>query len=167
MKKISEQELKDILDKHRKWVKNEEGGVRADLSSADLSSANLSYANLSYANLSSANLSSANLSGANLSGANLSDANLCGADLSDANLSDTIYKDNTIVSFQYQRNTASYLGTDEIRIGCHVHDIKYWLDNFEQIGKNNGYSEEQIRRYGKFIKSCANDFANSKREAKK
>ena len=39
--------LKEILDKHLKWLRNEEGGSRADLSGANLSGANLSGANLS------------------------------------------------------------------------------------------------------------------------
>ena len=79
--------LKDILDKHLKWLRGEDGGERADLSWANLSRADLSRANLSRANLSWANLSWANLSGANLSRANLSRANLSRADLSWANLS--------------------------------------------------------------------------------
>ena len=79
--------LKEILDKHLKWLRNEEGGSRADLSGANLSGANLSGANLSVADLSWANISGANLSGADLSRANLSRANLSGADLSGANLS--------------------------------------------------------------------------------
>ncbi|HEY8272131.1 MAG TPA: pentapeptide repeat-containing protein [Pseudobdellovibrionaceae bacterium] len=91
MRIISEQELKDILDKHGKWLRNEEGGERANLSSANLSSANLSSADLSSANLrfvdlSFANLSSANLRFVDLSSANLSSANLRSADLSSANL---------------------------------------------------------------------------------
>ncbi len=49
MRRISEEDLKTILDKHGKWLRNKEGGERADLSYADLSYANLSYANLSYA----------------------------------------------------------------------------------------------------------------------
>jgi uncharacterized protein YjbI with pentapeptide repeats len=67
--------LSEILDKHRKWQNDEEGGkrwscaFREDLRSANLMSADLSGANLSGANLSGANLSGANLSGANLSGA--------------------------------------------------------------------------------------------------
>ena len=61
MRIISKQELKDILDKHGKWLRKENGGERVDLS----------YANLRYANLSSANLSSANLSYADLSYADL------------------------------------------------------------------------------------------------
>jgi hypothetical protein len=63
---ISEQELKDILDKHGKWLRNEEGGERANLSSANLSSANLSSADLSSANLRFADLSSADLRSADL-----------------------------------------------------------------------------------------------------
>lgn len=71
MRTISEQELKDILNKHGKWLRNEDNGERANLSSADLSYANLRSANLSYANLSSANLSSAGLSSADLRSADL------------------------------------------------------------------------------------------------
>ena len=47
-------EIKEILDKHLKWLKDEEGGERADLSRADLSGANLSRANLYGASLSRA-----------------------------------------------------------------------------------------------------------------
>ena len=86
------EEIKEVLEKHRKWLTDEEGGEcadlsRANLSRADLSEANLSGANLSWANLSRANLSGADLSGANLSWANLSEADLSRADLSGANLS--------------------------------------------------------------------------------
>ena len=89
---MDKQELKNILDKHLKWLRGENGGKRADLFEADLSGANLfgadlSGANLFEANLSRANLFEANLSGANLSGANLSRANLSGANLFEANLS--------------------------------------------------------------------------------
>ena len=95
------EELKKVIELHKKWLKGEENGVRANLSGADLRDANLSGAYLSGANLSGADLSGANLrgadlrgadlrcaylSGANLSGANLRDANLSGADLSGANL---------------------------------------------------------------------------------
>ena len=86
---MDKQELKNILDKHLKWLRGEYGGKRADLFRADLSGANLSGANLFRAdlfraNLSGADLSRANLSGADLSGADLSRANLSGADLSRA-----------------------------------------------------------------------------------
>ena len=89
MKTFTEQELKEILRKHKLWLEDsdQQGAERADLSCANLSYANLSRANLSYANLSYANLSYANLSGADLSGADLSGADLSCANLSCANLS--------------------------------------------------------------------------------
>ena len=73
---MSELELKEILEKHNKWLNNGEGGERANLSGANLSGADLSGANLSEANLRWANLSGANLRWANLSGANLSEADI-------------------------------------------------------------------------------------------
>ena len=80
-------DLKEILEKHKKWLRGDDGGERANLSGANLYGANLSWADLSGANLSGANLSWANLYGANLSGANLYGANLSWADLYGANLS--------------------------------------------------------------------------------
>ena len=81
-------DLNEILDKHSKWLRNEEGGERWSCAiGADLSGANLRLANLRRANLRRAALSGANLSGANLSGANLSDADLRRADLRRADLS--------------------------------------------------------------------------------
>jgi len=85
--KISAKKLQEIIKSHGRWLRNEEGGERANLRGADLSSADLSGADLSGADLSSANLRSANLRGANLRGADLSSANLRGADLSSADLS--------------------------------------------------------------------------------
>ena len=74
LKTFTDAEFKELLEKHWKWLRGEDGGSRADLSGADLSGANLSRADLSDANLSRANLSGAYLSRANLSGANLSGA---------------------------------------------------------------------------------------------
>ena len=93
--------LQEVLEKHKKWLNNEEGGERAYLNGTVLSGANLSGtdlryavlryavlynadlngANLRYVDLSNADLRNANLSGANLSGAVLHNANLNGADL--------------------------------------------------------------------------------------
>ena len=81
-------EIKIVLELHGKWLRCEEGGARADLSSADLSSADLRDADLSSANLRGADLRDADLSSANLRGADLRGANLSSADLSSANLRD-------------------------------------------------------------------------------
>ena len=74
MKTFTKLELAVVLEKHAKWLRNEDGGERADLSRAYLSGADLSGADLSRAYLSGAYLSRAYLSGADLSRADLSGA---------------------------------------------------------------------------------------------
>ena len=86
MKNISQKELKEILNKHKMWLRDEEGGERADLSNADLRGFDLSNINLSGADLRNIDLSYTNLRGANLSYTNLSYTDLRGADLRYANL---------------------------------------------------------------------------------
>ena len=101
MRNITEEELKEILEKHKLWLNsNGKEGKYADLYGANLYGANLSGANLSGANLYGADLTCVELIGADLSGAiltcadltraNLSGANLSGANLRCANLTDTI-----------------------------------------------------------------------------
>jgi hypothetical protein len=68
---MNEIELKDILEKHRKWIRAENGGQRADLRDADLRDADLRDANLQGADLRDADLRDANLQGANLWGVDL------------------------------------------------------------------------------------------------
>ena len=79
-------DLKLILKRHKKWLKNEVGGERANLRGADLSGADLSWTDLSGANLSWTDLRGANLRGTDLSGANLSGADLSWTDLSGTDL---------------------------------------------------------------------------------
>lgn len=61
MRDISKEELKDILEQHRKWRFGEDGGECASLRGADLSYADLRYADLRYADLSDADLRYADL----------------------------------------------------------------------------------------------------------
>ncbi len=92
LRKVPEDELKQILEAHETWVQSEgREGKQADLQGADLREANLQGADLSSANLQGADLSSANLQKAdlrraNLQGADLHKADLQGASLIDANL---------------------------------------------------------------------------------
>ena len=79
--------IKEILKNHEKWLKNQEGGKRANLNCADLSGADLSGADLRGAYLIGACLIGADLSKANLCEANLCEADLSGADLRGAELS--------------------------------------------------------------------------------
>lgn len=84
---MQQEQLQEILDKHRKWLNDEEGGERANLSDVKLTGADLRFADLSSADLQLADLSDADLSFANLSDADLSGADLSGVDLSKTDLS--------------------------------------------------------------------------------
>ena len=87
MRELTKKEI-EILQRHAKWLQNEEGGEKANLRGANLRGANLWGADLRGANLWGANLRGADLWGANLRGANLWDADLRVANLRGANLRD-------------------------------------------------------------------------------
>ena len=86
MKKYTELELKNILEKHSLWLREDPNGERANLCRADLYGADLRRANLCRADLSGANLYGADLRWATLIGADLTRADLSKADLSGTNL---------------------------------------------------------------------------------
>ena len=87
MKKISQEELKQILEKHKIYIATlGQEGERADLREADLKEAYLSGVDLSGADLRGAYLEGADLRGTNLKGTNLRGADLRGADLEEAYL---------------------------------------------------------------------------------
>jgi len=163
----SERQLKVILDKHGMWLRNEENGERADLRSADLSSADLSSANLRYADLSSANLRYADLSSADLRYADLSSADLRYADLSYANLrsADLSYADlryADLMMFQFQQHQAFFTLDGTLRIGCHAMPITEWKLGYNEIGKKEGYTKQQIAAYSHFIDMCLQVFKEQK-----
>ena len=80
MRTVSQEELREILDKHLQWLLHRDG-ERANLSAANLSGLDLVGVNLQHANL-----QDTYLQGADLRGANLSSSDLRGAHLEDANL---------------------------------------------------------------------------------
>ena len=83
---MDNEKLKEILERHRKWLNDEDGGERANLRGANLRGVNLRGADLREANLRGADLRGADLREANLRGADLRGVNLRGADLRGANL---------------------------------------------------------------------------------
>ena len=144
-------ELNEIIRLHGLWLAGNDGGVRANLSSANLSGANLRYADLSSAILSSAdlryadlryadlcradlrnaNLRDADLSGADLSSAilrnaNLRDADLSGADLSSAILRGAIGNGSIIRTIQTGVYVVVICG-QSVSIGCQSHDWSDWM----------------------------------------
>ena len=83
---MTREELQEILDKHKKWLENEDGGEKANLRKADLRNADLSDADLSDADLRGADLRGADLRNADLGCADLRYADLRNADLGCADL---------------------------------------------------------------------------------
>ena len=88
---ITQEKLKEIIVSHGKWLRDEEGGERADLKGAYLEGTDLRGAYFRGANLRGANLKGADLRGtdlrrADLRGTDLEGANLESADLRYANL---------------------------------------------------------------------------------
>ena len=97
MKKITEEELKEILEQHKLWLdSNEKEGKCADLTDADLTWADLTGANLTSADLRGSNLNFANLRRADLTSADLSHTNLTSVDLSGAVLTDADLTDTDL-----------------------------------------------------------------------
>jgi hypothetical protein len=156
MKTYKPEQLKEIFELHQKWLNDEAGGIRANLTDANLTGANLTRANLIDANLTGANLTGANLTGANLTGANLTganltdayltyanltDTNLTGANLTganltranlidanliDANLMDTIGNNKEIKSLQLFDEYGIAYTKDRLQIGCKNHSFQEW-----------------------------------------
>ena len=138
MKNISLEELKEILDKHKMWLKGKEGGecaslrgvnlkganligvnlrganlIDSDLRYADLEDANLEFANLYNANLEcailcNANLECADLNKVNLIDADLSNVNLRGADLNNTNLWNADLNDANLEDVKTNIHTIGY-----------------------------------------------------------
>lgn len=123
--KYTQEQLNEILNKHKEWLYGN-GGNWADLSGANLRDADLSGANLRRANLSWANLRGANLRRADLSGADLSGADLRDANLSVANLWGTVGNREQIRSISVSEKYAITYTQDVLQIGCERHLISEW-----------------------------------------
>ena len=120
---MTKEQIKETLELHLKWLRNEEGGKRADLSGADLIGAYLNGAYLRGADLNGADLNGADLSGADLNGAELRGADLRGADLRGADL-----RGATKVPM-YCKWTHGI--TDSmVHIGCEKRTIEEWDEFF-------------------------------------
>ncbi len=86
LREVSSEELKEILEAHRKWVEGKEGGKQADLSYCDLQGQNLREVNLQRAELPHANLHGVDLYKTDLSETNLEEAILREAKLHETKL---------------------------------------------------------------------------------
>ena len=83
---MTQNDINKILVAHKKWMKNEKGGRRANFRGAGLRHANFRGAGLRGAGLRGADFRGAGLRGADFRGANLLAANFMAANLLAANL---------------------------------------------------------------------------------
>ena len=119
MRELTKEEI-EVLQRHAKWLKDEEGGEKADLRDADLRGADLR---------------DADLRDADLRGADLRDADLRGADLRDANLRGA---DGKVLSFGPigSRQGITYVTkTDQIihiRCGCFYGTLEEFTAKVEE-----------------------------------
>ena len=87
---MKQEELNKIIKLHKKWLNNEPGGIRANLSNQDLSGLDMYCAIMIYADMRCADMTGANMISAIMTGANISGANMSGADMSGANMTGAI-----------------------------------------------------------------------------
>ena len=170
LKEISKEELKEKLELHRKWLNDEEGGVKLDLRNTNLTNIDLRCTDLRYANLSYADLSCANLKYVNLIHADLKGVDLEGTDLSYADLrysylgyADLSYADLRCADLRYADLNNSDLTNSDLRyanlINANLSKTKFYLTNLykakgnfvgvENIGSRNDtthyfYNEDRI-----------------------
>ena len=155
---MKREDIVEILRLHGMYLRNESGGVRANISRADLRWANLSGANLSWANLSGADLSEADLSWADLSEAdlswaNLSEANLREANLREANLSGAI--DGRVARLDFG-GWSICVRSSTTSIGCKSHANESWLawsPDSPEIAAMHGDASEWWRVHGDAVKA--------------
>jgi hypothetical protein len=66
--------------------------------------------------------------------------------------------DNWETSPLYIKGSAhvvAVVSSTQIAVGCHRHDTAWWLDNYESVGRREGYTEGQIEEYGMLLSVAA------------
>ena len=120
-------------------IKRKDGSVIRTIDADSLRGADLRYADLQ-----GADLRDAYLRGADLQGAYLQDADLQGADLHQCK--------QYVAVIPGSRHSIVVID-DDIRIGCQRMTLAEWLERFEAVGREAGYTEPQIAEYGIYLKA--------------
>ena len=76
MKKLTQSEIREKLQKHNRWLNGEDGGEKADLRDSNLRGSDLRGSDLSDSDLSGSDLRGSDLSGSDLRGSDLSGSDL-------------------------------------------------------------------------------------------
>ena len=140
MKKITEEELKTILEQHNLWLDSDgEKGKRANLTDMDLSYMDLSIMNLTRVDFTNANLSHANLRCANLYRAILRRADLTRADLTNVNL----YHANLTEADLYRANLSRADLTDANLSGANLTNVNLYHANLTEANLTDTILDEK------------------------
>jgi len=138
--------MRELCEKHKHDLRSADirsADLRnADLRCADLYCADLRCADLSRANLYCADLSNADLRNADLRCADLGGVNLIGADLTGANLKHLIKRGSCHCLIATE---------NQIQIGCQISSFDWWLENYAECGRYNGYTKKEIIEYKNYI----------------
>ena len=100
-------------------------------------------------------LRGADLRGADLRGADLRGADLRGADLSGAGLRGADLRCKQYICQIHASRHAIVAIDDDVRIGCYRKPMAEWLETFEAVGRENGYTEAEIAEYGGWLRQIA------------
>lgn len=151
MRKISDEELREVLSLHTKWLRGEENGVRADLSWTDLNNRDLTYVNLSYASLDYAILENSDLSGSKLIHTSFYHANLKNANLSYAILNRTNFLDACLACANLEGAYVFYavFANADINYVKHEEKEKFFPLQCPEKGSFIGYKSAMTER-GRF-----------------
>ncbi len=95
-KKISEEELKEVISKHALWLKDHNTGKRAELNGYHIENVDISGVDLSQADLSGSSFTKSKLIGTNLSEARLIGTVFMNVDMTDAVLDDVDLRNGDI-----------------------------------------------------------------------
>lgn len=161
MKTITQEELNNKIQLHKKWLEGNPEGKKMklnyyDLRCLDLSNSSLIDADLSVSNLSKCNLSNCNLRYVNLSNANLGNVDLSNSILNNCNLSDaylyqantqnvsgkTIYSIDNIGTF---KGKVTYLPEyDRVFAGCWGGSLEEFLEKGLEMNKEDEKEKRNI-----------------------
>ena len=108
MRTLSKEELQEILEKHKKWLTEKDGGKRANIRWADFSGADIREANIRWADFSGADLRWANFSGADIREANFRGADIREADIREADIREADFSGADIREANFRGANISY-----------------------------------------------------------
>ena len=168
---MTSEQLAEILRLHGMWLRDEEGGKRANLYGAPLGEENLIGVDLTRANLANADLEGAYLIRANLTGANLDYADLVDADLTDATLTDATFTGARLLKVNLTGANLRAANLAEIKdnmIAAIIH-LPYQIPFLRQSlldGKINGATFYELREClaGTMARACDMDWQEFRRK---